>query len=60
MVLNVLFALAILSNQRNKDAHCRYTNNINVRMHTNTFKDENNKQQNSKRNEQRNNNSAKG
>jgi hypothetical protein len=34
MVLNVLFALAILSNQRKKDAHCRYTNNINVRMHT--------------------------
>ena len=38
MVLNVLFAPAILSNQRKKDAHCRYTNNLNVRMHTNTIK----------------------
>lgn len=38
MVLNVLFALAILSNQRKKDAHCRYTNNLIVQMHTKTIK----------------------
>ena len=38
MVLNVLFALDVLSNQRKKDAHCRYTNNLIVQMHTKTIK----------------------